>query len=330
MTIYDIAEEAGVSASTVSRVINNKSGVKAATRKKIQQLLDKYNFAPDETARGLVNQSSKMVGVLVSDIRTLHHSESAYIIERDLVKHGYCCIIFNTGSDEASKAAYIKILATRRVEAAVLIGSTFQNDSVKNAIKEYLPDLPVVMANGTIDLPNVFSVLTDEENGVADCVRLLVSKGKRHLAFINQDRTPSNRLKQKGFLEEIARQGVSSDAVIIQVDDVGSWQESHDVTVKLIREKPEIDGIIYTTDLLAAGGVRALVDLGVKMPKDVAVIGIDNSLYSEISNPKITSLDNKLLDMSMTCSEILLKALRSQKAALKMRLLSSIVERETT
>ena len=97
MTIYDIAKEAGVSASTVSRVINNKPGVRKETKKKIQQLLAKYNYSPNEAARGLVTQASKIIGILVDDIRTIHHTDGAYIIERELVKLGYCCIIFNTG-----------------------------------------------------------------------------------------------------------------------------------------------------------------------------------------------------------------------------------------
>ena len=103
MTIYDIAKEAGVSASTVSRVINNKPGIKAETRHKIQELLKKYNYTPDAAARGLVMQSTKMIGILIVDIRVTHHTESAFVIEKELTKLGYCCITMNTGPDDEKK-----------------------------------------------------------------------------------------------------------------------------------------------------------------------------------------------------------------------------------
>ena len=80
MTIYDIAAEAGVSASTVSRVLNNKMGVNLETRAKVERLLRKYNFEPNASAQGLVSNSSKIVGIMMSDIRTSHHAEGAYFI----------------------------------------------------------------------------------------------------------------------------------------------------------------------------------------------------------------------------------------------------------
>ena len=89
MTIYDIAKEAGVSASSVSRVINNKPGVNAETRQRIMKLMEKYSYSPNAIARGLVSQSSKTIGIMVADIRNIHHTDGAYYIEREMVAMGY-------------------------------------------------------------------------------------------------------------------------------------------------------------------------------------------------------------------------------------------------
>ena len=78
MTIYDIAKEAGVSASTVSRVVNNKPGVHPSTKEKIEKLLKKYHYSPNEMARGLIKQSNHMIGILVADIRNVHYTDGAY------------------------------------------------------------------------------------------------------------------------------------------------------------------------------------------------------------------------------------------------------------
>lgn len=108
MTIYDIATAAGVSASTVSRVINHKSGIRKETREKIEKLIEEYNYSPNVAARGLVMQSSKMIGILLVDIRVVHHIDNAFAIEQELAKRGYCSIIMSTGADEANIGSCIR------------------------------------------------------------------------------------------------------------------------------------------------------------------------------------------------------------------------------
>lgn len=329
MTIYDIAKEANVSASTVSRVINNKPGIKAETRQKVQRLLKKYNYMPNETARGLVNQSSKIIGILVADIRNKHHIDGAYLIEREMTKRGYCCIIFNAGSEEASKAQYIQILEQRRVEGVVFIGSSFQSDFIKAQIEMYLSSIPVIMANGYLDLPNVYGVLVDEGQGVADCVHLLFTKGHRKLAFLFDELTPSTQRKLQGFRQGLAQHGVGKkDEVVLRA--APTIAGGYDATIQLLEQHPDIDGIIYSVDPLAASGCRALMDLGLNIPERIAAIGIDNSIYGELCYPKLTSLDNKVLDQSISCAQILVTLLTGQTCAKKIMLFTDIVERETT
>ena len=100
-TIYEIAKEAGCSASTVSRVINDYPYVKKATRTKVLKIIESKNFIPNETARNLVTQSTKIIGVLIADIRTAQHTDGIYYIEQELSKHGYSCLICNTGDYNA-------------------------------------------------------------------------------------------------------------------------------------------------------------------------------------------------------------------------------------
>lgn len=331
MTIYDIAQEAGVSASTVSRVINKKKGVNKHNRIVVETLLKKYNFEPNASARGLVQQSTKIIGILLSDIRTAHHAEGVYFIEQELKRYGYNCIIINSGFSDSAREESIRTLFSRRVEAIVLVGSTFQSENTKKAIWEYLEGLPVIIENGYIDLPNVYGVLADEQNGIADCVRLLYSKGKRHTAFINWGNTPSNDLKILGFqsaLKELL--GYENPPVLRLNTEDDEWQSSYDATLRLMKEHPETDSIIYATDFLAIAGMRALKEAGYSIPEQVAIIGVDNSVYAKISSPELTSLDNKLQQLSITCSDILVKVLRGEEVPNKMMIFSKIEERETT
>jgi len=328
MNIYDIAKIAGVSASTVSRVINNKKGVKKETRELVQKYLHENNYTPNETARGLVNRASRMIGILISDIRTAYHTESVYIMEKEFTKQGYCCIIMNTGFDKEVRENYIQILSQRQVEAIVLIGSTFQSEIVERAILKYAPSIPVVIVNGYIDLPNVYSVIADEQTGVTNCVTYLSEKNRKNLAFVIDNFTPSNKLKLKGF-EAGIKQFCDQDKPLV-VKCESSFQGSYKATQELIKNHPEIDGLIYVVDLLAVAGCRALSDMKIKIPERVAVIGVDNSLYSEICSPRLTSLDNKLNDLSITSARNLIDALKNRHVAKKLMIISDLVEREST
>lgn len=329
MTIYDIAKEAGVSASSVSRVINNKAGVKEETRKKIKMLLEKYNYSPDEIARGLVNQSTKSIGILISDIRAIHHTDGAYYVERKMAEMGYCSIIFNTGSDEKEKAFYIRMLAQRRVEGVVLFGSSFQSDTIKEAVSKDLANVPIIMINGFMDLPNVCGVLSDERRGVERCVQLFAERGRSKIAYVNSlPTTPSNALKIEGF-----NRGAREYAAIKEhwcYDNENAWQGGYAATKQILKEHPDVEGIIYAIDLLAAGGIRALTEEGVKIPEQVAVIGIDNSVFSEVCIPQLTSLDNKLLESSMMATQQLVNCLGGKAPIRQVLLPPELIERETT
>ncbi len=332
MTIYDIANEAGVSASMVSRVMNNKKGVSAEKRALIENLLKKYNFEPNASARGLVKQSSGIIGILMADVRTRHHAEGVYYIEKELREYGYSCIIINTGFSDEDRLESLKTLASRRVEAVVLIGSSFETENVKQAIVENFADLPVIMENGYIDLPNVYSVIADEEKGIYDCAKLLYEKGRRHIVYVNGADTSSNRKKIAGYEKALSELKEADPPRVINVgagsDD--QWDRCYRVTQNILADYPDTDGLIFATDFLANAGNLAAARSGRKIPDELGIIGVDNSIYSKIADPPITSLDNKLEELSITCAQLLVRILEGEKAAKKMMLLSDIVERETT
>ncbi len=327
MTIYDIAKEAGVSASTVSRVLNNRPGINKETRDKVLQIIDENNFSVSEAARGLVNKNTNMVGILVSDIRNQHHIEGAYMISQHLIEHGYCSILMNAGESNESKAQYVKILASRRVNALVLIGSTFQCAEVENAIAMFMSKIPVIFQNGYFDLPHVSSVVADELFGTMEAVSYLYSHGRRKIAFINNNDTPSNNKKIKGYKIAIEERNLPEYIIPSCADSAEGGAEA---TERLLAEHPDTDAIIYSVDILGVGGSRYLLDIGKKIPGDIALIGTDNSPYSKISNPRLSTIDNKLGELSKNCYEILMKAIKDRNYVEHKVVLPSLVLRETT
>lgn len=329
MTIYDIAKLAGVSASTVSRVINNKPGIKESTREKVKQLLKEHNYTPDENARGLVNKTTRMIGIMVVDIRSAHHTDLAYVVENYLRERGYCAIIINAGSGEEQMVEGIQILEQRRVDGVLFVGSMFQNETVKRGIAEHLSGIPVVIANGYLELPNVYGVLVDECDGVKRCVDLLIKRGKSHIAYIGTVESPSSQAKIQGYKEEIRLNGTAQESPLI-VEANANEEDGYRVTKTVLQEHPEVDGIIYSEDIIAAGAIRAYWDMGYKIPEDKALVGIDNTIYGELTFPKLTSLDNKMTEMAYEAARILIEVIEGRTSVKKLMLFSDIIEREST
>lgn len=328
MTIYDIAKLANVSASTVSRVANNRPNVRKATRARVLKLLEECGYTPNETARSLVTQSSRMIGILISDIRTTHHTDGIFYLQRELSKQGYSCLIFNTGTEAEEQERSIQVIGQRKVDAAVLMGSIYQTEAVKQAIEKHLSTIPVFICNGYLNLPNVYGLIADEKNGVCDCVKLLADKGRADIAFIMNHHTPSNDLKMDGFVAGVEQYGEGRAPVSIVSGS--STQEIYDATQELMRTRPTTQGIIFSEDLLAVIGIRALVEMGLRVPEDVAVIGINNSRYAEICVPTLTSLDTMLFDLSLTTAKDVSAVLRGEHVNKKVMICSEIVPRRST
>ena len=326
ITIYDIAKKAGVSAATVSRVINNYEHVRPVTREKVLRIISESNFVINNTARSLSTQSTRIIGILIADIRTTQHTDAIYHFTHEFYNHGYACLIYNTGSDPAKQAEFIQLLSTRKIEAVVMIGSIFQNDEVSDAVKKYIPDIPVGMCNGFLDLENVYSVVADERGGVRDCVRLLASKGYRNIVYISNNITPSNALKIEGFKDGIRECFPSSSpSVVVSGEEIPDVCRS---TFEIINN--DADAIIYSEDNLALIGLHCIVSSGRRIPEDVAVIGINNSRYSRISNPSLTSLDNMLQATSFNVVDKLLSVLQGGSADHLTVLEPEIVKRDST
>ena len=152
MNIYDIAREAGVSISTVSRVINNKSRVSQDTIEKVRRVMEENNYSPSPVARGLVNKSLKTIGIVTADIRGQHYASVAYNILEELNTLGYNCLFCNAGYTEETQERNIRMMVQNCIDGVIFIGSTFQTEFIKDMIMRYISQLPVIMVNSNLDV----------------------------------------------------------------------------------------------------------------------------------------------------------------------------------
>jgi LacI family transcriptional regulator len=335
VTIYDIAKKAGVSASTVSRVINNKPGISESTRKRIQKLLKESDYTPDVMARGLVTQASRLIGILIEDIRVAHHTDSVYVIEQEMTAQGYTCITMSTGKEPEKKADAIRVLEQRRVQGVILIGSMFASEEVQKAISLHLSHVPVVIVNGQLDLPNVYNILVDEAGGMKECVEFLAKKGRKKIACILDVSTPSNANKREGFRKgmEASHLPLSKAQIVTapgsDTDPWDSLDRGRKAAEILLKQDYDVDAVLCETDLLAIGCMQVLKERNIQIPAETAVMGVDNTFYGEICSPSLSSLDNKQTELSRNAAHILLDVFAGRSASHKIMLFPAIVERKS-
>lgn len=329
MTIYDIAEEAGVSITTVSRVINNKSYISKKTKDKVNAVLEKYNYTPNGIARGLVSRSMKSIGVITVDITDLHHANAACIIEREFQELGYIVILCNTGGKTTESTNYIKMLAERNVDGIILMGSVFNDEDVKASILSYANNIPLVLANCFLDLKNAYSVMVDDAYGITLCVDHLFEKGHSDIVYVKDSNTSSAENKKEGFIIGMNKHGLTIDDNSIVTVEKGI-KGGYEAVEKFISLKKKFSAIVFGEDITAVGGIKKLRELGKHIPDDVAVTGFNNSSFAECCYPELTSIDNKVETTSSLVVKLLSDLIEKRNVTSNILIRPDLVIRKST
>lgn len=326
MNIYDIAKEAGVSITTVSRVINNKGYVSEKTRKKIQEVLERNEYHPSALARGMVTGSLKTVAIVVVDVRVPHYALTSYIMEQRLTEEGYMVLMCNTGEEEEECRKYLRMLAERHVDGIILVGSIFNRLCDEDTLN-LLKDIPIVMANGKIERDNIYAVLVDEAHGMELATAHLYEKGRRKLAYVIDKDTNAADRKQEGFIRTMKRLGYENPEKDVYRTPYGL---DGGARVAGILQEKGYDGVVFGEDLTAVGAMNEWRRSGVKIPEEVSLIGCNNSEYSYICSPALTTVNNKGEVLSELTVQMLLDVLSKKKELASLVVLPELVVRETT
>lgn len=303
MNIYDIANEAGVSIATVSRVINGKHAVSPATREKVEEVLARHHYVPDQIARGLVTKSTRTVAVMTIDIRDVYYANVAYTIEQELSSRSYSVLLCNTGDEIQSKMEYIRNVLRQKVEAIVFVGSVFRDGVMDEAIRNVSARIPVVMVNGFVEADNVYSVICDDRLGVVRAVRYLTDRGRRRLAYLKSSDTFSARSKARGFCQAV--QSPLEHMAVVDRSIHGGYAGAE----KLLAWPERPDAVICDDDITAIGVLKCLAAHGVAVPGDISVVGFNNSLLATCCTPALTSVDSLMVEMGRTTVATLLQVL---------------------
>lgn len=303
MNIYDIAKEAGVSIATVSRVLNNKGTVSEATRTKVEEVLARSGYTPSAIARGMVSKSMRTVAVLTVDIRVPHYAQQAYTIEQAFSQRGYEVILCNTGGGKEATVHYLRAVTEKQVDGIILVGSVFNTLGREPEVEALLRQAPVVLSNGRLDIPNASSVLLDDAGGAALAVDHVVALGKRNLWYMLDLNTAGALAKRDGFLKACEKYGDQIRGRVLETEF--SIEGGRRAAKELLRSCRNFDAIICGEDETAVGVVKGLLGAGMRIPRDVAVTGYNNSVFAAMCEPRLTSVDNRPEQVALMCVQLL-------------------------
>jgi LacI family transcriptional regulator len=329
MNIYDIAKEAGVSISTVSRVLNNKPNVRADTRKKVELVLEKHDYAPSSIARGLVSKSLDTVGILTIDIRVPHYAETAYILERELYKLGYNAILCNTGGKPENGIDYITALIQTGVRGIVLVGSVFQNKYIETSLINSFSNIPFIVINSRLSADNIYSVTFNQKYGVALCLDHLAEKGHTDILYVQDAATFSGDTKASAFIKLSEERGVA-DAESGLFKTTRGVVGGREVADRIIESKRRFSAIVFGDDITAIGGMQRLQELNYKIPDDVAIIGWNNTKSSTLCVPYLTTVDNQNEMIGVISVKLLENVLAGGKVSRNISIDSNLIVRDST
>ena len=326
MNIKGIAARCGVSVATISRVINDSPKVSEKTRQRVLQVMREEGYTPNAFARGLGLNSMHMVGILCRDVANPFYGLAVSQLERNLRQMGYDSLLCSSGSRLEDKKKCLTLLLQKKVDAVILVGAAFREESDNSHIARAAEQTPVFLLNAELDIPNVHCVLCDEKEAMRGNVRHMASNGHRDILYLHDMTTWSWAGTQKlsGYRQGLADCEIAEDSRLIQAVELGI-KPARERVADLLRRGVPFTGIVASEDLLAVGAHKALFEAR----RDIPIIGFNNSLITHCTTPSLTSVDNRLEAQCTLIIDMLEKTLSGVNIPAKTVLPAILIERGT-
>lgn len=327
MNIYDIAKKADVSIATVSRVLNGSPKVSQKTRNVVMSVINHNNYVPSAIAQNLSMQNSfKNIGIVCYDLEDIYYTKAVSLIEQPLRKQGYNIILTSTGSDLQEKIKSMELLVAKQVDAIILIGSVFVNESQQSDYMQNIAAvLPVLIINGKLKHEQIYSFYCDDRHAVYRAANALM-RTCRNLIYLYDAETYSGNAKIAGFEKAIA-ENTDCKGTVVRCN--GNAADTRALFIDLYGKDRSIDGIITANDVIAAGVLGAATQLNITVPDSLKVIGYNNSMISECTYPRLTSIDNKIESICSAAVDTLIRLFHNEKCENLLKVDADICYRET-
>lgn len=296
--LADVAERAGVSVTTVSRVLNNRGYLSQRTRDRVAQAIDELNYRPNEVARALLGQRTKVIGVVMPTVALPFFGEVAVSIEHALATHGYRMLLCNSLGRADIERQYLDLLMGNRVDG--IISGAHNEDVVADYARIRLPMVTIDRVLGA-HIPNVRA---DNEAGGRLATELLLRRGARRPALLTS-RDGEHNLRQRGYLAVLADAGIEPLVATVSFH-VPESERAAAIDAALDRIGDRIDAVFATDDLAAGTVLDWARRRGRSVPADLRVIGFDGTLAVRRALPGLSTVRQPIPLISRTAVDLLM------------------------
>ncbi|MER5788146.1 LacI family DNA-binding transcriptional regulator [Streptomyces sp. NPDC001980] len=324
----EVAARAGVSVTTVSHVLSGRRPVSEKTRARVLQVIEELGYQPNTLAQGLRTRRTMTVGLIVPDLTNPFYPMMLRGLDDVLVPAGYRTVVCNTDGTREQELAYLREMATRRVDGVVV--APFQLS--RKDLLEHRKAMPVVrLGGGPFDADLGDLVRSDDEGGMAQAVRYLLEQGRQRVAYIGGPlHTGPSDLREAGFRRALAEADREADENLVLRGDY-TRDAGREAAETLLDREDRPDAIACANDLIAIGVLDAARKLGLHVPDELAVSGYDDIDAASLVHPALTTVVNPARQVGRACGEALLRQLTAEEPepARELVIANSLVRRES-
>ena len=328
ITLQDIASQLNISKATVSIVLNgrgNEKRVSKETQEKIIQVARENNYKANYLARGLSLGKSDTIGLVVPNIGDSYFARIARRIERKARRSGYNVVFSSTGENKERESELISTMLSRGVDGLIIASSQKNKEDIQELKNSQFPF--VLIDRFYPELETNF-VGEDNEGGASRATNQLVSRGRKRIGFVTL-KTGLEVLHQRltGFRLSMKQNGLPiEDEWIRELNYEYSESDMLELIKSMVRDPASIDGIVFATHFLAASGIRALKDLNVQVPEDVALVSFGQMNAFDITDPPVSSIIQPVDELGDKAVEILLENLSGENTGFRRIILNNSLE----
>lgn len=309
-TIYEVSKLAGVSLATVSRVLNNNTPVRDATRLKVMEAMEKLGYHPNSVAQSLASKRSNSIGIVVSELNGPFFGTLLSDIESAFRRAGKHVIIAAGHSDEKLEKDSIEFLQSRNCDALILHVEAVSDEFLKELADK---DVAFVLLNRFVDGLQERCVTLNNQHGGYLATRYLLEHGHTRIGYISGPMWKHDAEQRYfGHLRALAQHNINPQERLFYEGDYheeGGAAGLH----ALLKEDPSLTAVVCANDEMAAGAMTSAREAGLTLPKDLSIVGFDNVNFSHYMFPKLTTVDYPIGNMGMMAARWVLKSVYQQK-----------------
>lgn len=301
-TIRDVAQAAGVSISTVSRVLNNKDDVAPETYEKVQEVIDELGYTSSLAARGMRSRRMNVIGLVMPDVGDPFSIQVMKGVSRAIAELDYELIVYTGGEFQRETSAdrerrFVSLLGGGITDGVIVVTPTTTSFPTAS---------PVVVVDPNVETHDCPAVIATNRDGALTAVEYLISLGHRRIGFIGGRSELTSAVRRLlGYKDGLARAGIPLEPDLIQTGDY-SRKAGFAGTQRLLNLSDPPTAIFASNDQSATGAIKAVLEAGLHVPDDISVVGFDNVPEAAYAHPRLTTVDQSIDKMGYIATEMLI------------------------